>query len=209
MKKAPLPCVLFLNGFPGVGKLSIGLLLEKVLPESRLIDNHLLIDPVEAIEPDRKTTAHYELRLYFRRIAFDRLKKIESKHLTVMMTSCSAATPDDIRDFAEHVDIARVRRVPFLAVNLICEESVNAMRLCSDERVNGHRSGTGKSKLIDANVLSELHRDFTLLDPRQYPTETMGVEVQFLEINTTHLSIEDAAQKVLEFLRDKASISSI
>jgi hypothetical protein len=67
-KRSPL-CVLLLNGFPGVGKLTIASLFEAKLDHSstpfRLIDNHLLIDPVVAIEPVRNK-GHYALRKKFR-----------------------------------------------------------------------------------------------------------------------------------------------
>lgn len=40
---------IYINGFPGVGKLTIARELQKLLPKAELIDNHQLIDPVAAI----------------------------------------------------------------------------------------------------------------------------------------------------------------
>ncbi|KAH7266759.1 uncharacterized protein BKA55DRAFT_553216 [Fusarium redolens] len=47
--------IVVLNGFPGTGKLTILQHLKKFLPSDTtcLLDNHLLIDPVAAVIPDR------------------------------------------------------------------------------------------------------------------------------------------------------------
>jgi len=90
------PCVLFLNGFPGVGKLTIARHIRRILSESLLVDNHLLIDPAEAIEPNR-TPAHYTLRRAIRQAAFDGLKAVERKSTIFIMTSCTADNPADQR----------------------------------------------------------------------------------------------------------------
>ncbi len=50
-------CVVFLNGFPGVGKLAIARELHSQLRRKKtcLFDNHLIIDPAGAIHPGRGT----------------------------------------------------------------------------------------------------------------------------------------------------------
>ncbi|EGU74799.1 hypothetical protein FOXB_14692 [Fusarium oxysporum f. sp. conglutinans Fo5176] len=59
----PSSKIVILNGFPGTGKLTILQNLKKFLPGGTtfLLDNHLLIDPVAAIIPDR-SNRHHELR---------------------------------------------------------------------------------------------------------------------------------------------------
>lgn len=54
---------IFLNGFPGVGKLPISKALAAKLPagDTILLDNYLLIDPINAIIPGRGTS-HKDLR---------------------------------------------------------------------------------------------------------------------------------------------------
>lgn len=49
--------VLFLNGFPEVGKFATSKILAEKLPASDrlLLDNHLLIDPAIAIVPGQRT----------------------------------------------------------------------------------------------------------------------------------------------------------
>ena len=53
------PSIVLFNGFPGVGRYSIARELESIIPgETRLIDNHMLIHPVEAIHPGRTPEHH-------------------------------------------------------------------------------------------------------------------------------------------------------
>ncbi|CAM6092670.1 unnamed protein product [Calypogeia fissa] len=195
-------CVILLNGFPGVGKFTIAKALQKALPSGishRLIDNHLLIDPVEAIEPGRND-AHYRLRKDVRRIAFRGVECIQEKNVVVIMTTCLAAIPTDVEAFHEHANIALTRRVPLITVNISCDESANIARLCGDERKKG--AVTGKTKLTDAKVLSQLRQDFTLLDPDLLHGEMdkKGLEMHHFALETTGLTVEDATERVLNFM---------
>jgi shikimate kinase len=105
----PPPCVILRNGFPGVGKYTIAKELQsKIRAPTALIDNHMLIDPVEATEPGR-TPAHYNRRREFRRQEFDKLKRLEGETLAIIMTACLAATDSDVEQFMEYADIARAR----------------------------------------------------------------------------------------------------
>ena len=204
-KDAPPPCVLFLNGFPGVGKMPIAQLLQNILPESRLLGNHVFTTAVEAIEP-RPNKVHDQLLSDYRRVAFDRLKKIGRNNLIIIMISCSTTSPDDVQVFTELVDVARIRRVPFISVNLTCEESVHAERLSRKQRTERRESGyLKKVKASEAQKLVTQRRDSTLLDPRQYAAQTRGAEVHYLEVDTTNMVIEDAVRSILDFMKEKIS----
>ncbi|KAG6805388.1 hypothetical protein H0H93_004898, partial [Arthromyces matolae] len=63
--------IVVLNGFPGTGKHTILKQLQALLPthKSRLIDNHLLIDPAQALYPDR-SEEHHALRREIRAVFF-------------------------------------------------------------------------------------------------------------------------------------------
>ena len=193
-------CVLFLNGFPGVGKYAIARVLKSVWVGSRLIHNHLLIDPVEAIIPGRGP-AHHTLRRQFRRVAFDALKQETSLDSAIIMTSCAADTPQDREVFAEYVEIARVRKIPFIAVNIICDEETNAKRLRSRERVD--ESGIGKTKLVDTKALSSLRKDYKLLNRANMTREAEDVEFYHLDLDTSDLSVQAASVSIASFLRDE------
>ncbi|KAF2194505.1 hypothetical protein K469DRAFT_773937 [Zopfia rhizophila CBS 207.26] len=68
--------VVFLNNVPGVGKLTIARVLKDELlgPTARLIDNHLLKDPAEAISPGQGP-AYKALLADTRRVPLDCLEQ--------------------------------------------------------------------------------------------------------------------------------------
>jgi adenylylsulfate kinase-like enzyme len=84
-------CVILLNGFPGVGKLTIAkafaIDLRALCTPHRLLDNHLIIDAAHAIIPDL-SSSNSALRREFRKIALDALKKLKEDSLVVILTAC-------------------------------------------------------------------------------------------------------------------------
>ena len=98
-------CLVLLNGFPGVGKLTIARSLQSKLgnEDTRLIDNHVIIDPAEAVHPGRGYQ-HKVFRDRLRHVLFDELKTI-SGHETVLIMTCSlGANVEDAAIFAEHLE---------------------------------------------------------------------------------------------------------
>lgn len=206
---SPSSCVLLLNGFPGVGKLTIAKALEAKLKlddtPHRLIDNHLLIDPVVAIEPVRNT-AHYALRKSFRKTAFEGLKGLKEERLVIIFTTALSTsylpTPyDDIDQFEEYADIAEARGVPLVVVNIVCDLGTNSRRLCSKER----KEVGGKTKLVDVDVLERLRRETSVLDREQAMACRKEGIIFYFELDTSELVVEQATQKVWEFLYEVAA----
>lgn len=106
---APRPrgCLVLLNGFPGTGKLTIARVLQSRLEEvnTRLIDNHLIIDPAEAIHPSRGPE-HKALRNRLRQTILDELRSLPNPDTLVIMTVCLGANKEDAAVFAEHIDVS-------------------------------------------------------------------------------------------------------
>ncbi|KAI1124598.1 hypothetical protein F5Y10DRAFT_24934 [Nemania abortiva] len=155
--------VVVLNGFPGTGKLTILKQAKERLPADRvcLLDNHLLIDPVEAVIPGR-SEEHHELRRKIRGPVFEALRKRALASDTILMTACLAG--DNERDcafFQEHLDIVRSTEVPIFWVNAYCEQEVLELLVKSPERCQG-----AKTKLTDVGVLRGMVRTHHLLEPR-------------------------------------------
>ena len=76
--------IVVLNGFPGTGKYTILKRVKALLPadnSSHLVDNHLLIDPVQALYPDR-SAAHHVFR-----------QKIRDAFLRTLRRSRRSTTP--------------------------------------------------------------------------------------------------------------------
>lgn len=154
--------IIVLNGFPGTGKLTILKSLQGYLATERtcLLDNHLLIDPVAAIIPDR-SERHHELRRLILAPIFEELAHRAKQGDTILMTACLAADcTKDEAVFQEHLDVARKAQVPIYWVNVYCTCSVLEQRLSSPERQHG-----SKTKLTDMNALWEILEKNRLLDP--------------------------------------------
>ena len=103
----PSGCLVILNGFPGVGKLTIARSLQSRLTnvETRLIDNHLVIDPAEAIHAGRGHR-HKTFREKLRQVIFDELKTIP-EHGTVLIMTCSLGTNvEDAAVFVKHLKVS-------------------------------------------------------------------------------------------------------
>lgn len=192
------PCVILLNGFPGVGKLTIAKALQHALPTnvpSRLVDNHVLIDVSEAIEPGR-TEEHLALRKKVRDVAFSALKRLKQNSTVIIMTTCLSETPMDIARYHEHADIARARGVPLFTFNLTCDSNTNKSRLCSEGRKAGR--AFGKMKLVDVDLLTRIRQDYVLLDPRK--TTHSNLKLFHLELDISNLSAEEAMEKIRAFI---------
>jgi len=145
-------CIVLLNGYPGVGKSTIGKGLQNVLhpmASTRLIENQLMIDRVEAIEPGQ-TQANESLLQDFRHVMFKRLRAIEDTNLVIIITVCLGTSSHDIHQFAEYQGLARDRGVLLYTINLKCDETTNAERLSNKERMD-----MDKTTLADAGVIFE------------------------------------------------------
>lgn len=144
------PCVILFNGFPGVGKYTIAQAFKdkmETIP-TRLVDNHTIIDPVEALIPGRNT-AHDALRKQFRGLASEALKNTNEDGLVIILAACLAAGSSRAREhFQEYVELATARGEPLVVGRVVCDESANKKRVCSEERKKkGGGGGGGETKL--------------------------------------------------------------
>lgn len=209
LRSSSSPCILLLNGYPGVGKLTIARALSLHLTLSstphRLIDNHLLIDPVIAIEPIRNKS-HYALRKAFSQTTFEGLKALKEEvgDLVVIFTSCLAVPRkgkemvcDDVAQFQEYVDLSKETGLSLAVVNLVCNLGKNREILQSEERKEHVEKG--KTKLVDGGVLEKIREETQLLGRENMMRYSKG-EVCYFELDTTELVVEEAKEKALEFL---------
>lgn len=88
-----------------------------------------------------------------------------------------------------------------VAVNVVCEEEENKVRLCSEERVC--KLGNGKGKLIDGKVLERLRREYRLLDLGRLECDDGEGRVRLFhfEVETTEMSVQEATEKIWGLLR--------
>lgn len=100
-------CLVLLNGFPGVGKLTIARSLQSSSTnvEARLVDSHLIIDPAEAIHPgcgDQYRASRNRLR----NAVFDELKATPGNDTVLIITCSLGVNLEDAAVFAEHPEVS-------------------------------------------------------------------------------------------------------
>lgn len=139
----PAPLI-YINAFPGVGKLTISRCLQTLITwPSRILDNHTLIDPVEAHTP-RTSPAYQSQRQHYRR---RRLREVATDPSTLyIFTDAQTAYTDCMADYFALALPPRGRRI--YTVILECGVEENVRRLTRPERRDA-----AKGKLRDPEVL--------------------------------------------------------
>ncbi|KAI8813488.1 hypothetical protein BJ742DRAFT_788464 [Cladochytrium replicatum] len=162
VSEAATGLLVVLNGFPAAGKYTILQHLRSTLPpeRTRLLDNHLYIDPVTALHPNRGAE-HHALRASIRAVLFQSVRSLViSGHIVLMTASLAAEDDFDMAILMEHVAIVRGTEIPMYWINAECSLEKLLERVGSGERVGGT-----KSKLTDAGVLGRLYKENTLIKP--------------------------------------------
>ncbi|RMY20381.1 hypothetical protein D0867_04042 [Hortaea werneckii] len=195
----PPACVVLLNGYPGTGKFAVARALRSKLGDTntRLVDNHLIIDPAEAVHP-RRGYEHKALRDVIRRAVFQDLKKLPENITTIVLTGCLGQNAEDVAVYAEHVEIAQARGVPLLSFTLTVQKSEHLLRLQSPDRVHGQ-----KTKLNDPDVIETIMTNNEILDPTIVVDKGSDVDFRSIRhhlIDTTGLTVDESAGRILDMI---------
>ncbi|KAI7261420.1 hypothetical protein KC335_g10744 [Hortaea werneckii] len=182
----PSACVVLLNGFPGTGKLAVARALRSKLgsTNTRLVDNHLIIDPAEAAHPGRGNE-HKALRDVIRRTVFQDLKQLPEHVTTIVLTGCLGQNSEDVAVYAEHVEIAQARGVPFILFTLT------------------------KTKLNDPAVLETMMTNTTILNPTIVVNKGSDVDFRAIRhhlIDTTGLTVSESTDRVLGIIAPQSYV---
>ena len=142
--------IVVLKGFPGTGKYTILKRVQELVladKSSRLVDNHLLIDPVQALFPGRSGD-HHALRLSIRDAVFLTSQLAQECHI-VLMTACLATENHRDTGFIRE-DLALVcgTNVPLYWISASCDRERLVERAQCDERVQ-----SSKTKPTDPAIL--------------------------------------------------------
>ena len=176
----PKSNIVVLNGFPGAGKFTILKRVKELLPaeSTHLIDNHLLIDPVAAVIPDR-CEEHHTLRRKVRAPIFEAIRKLALKGHVILMTACLAKANDtDAAFLQEHLSLVRGTDVPFFWINVRCDQVVLEQRLSSQKRCQGM-----KTKLTDMSVVCKLMDEYWLIEPQRSIEGMSNLVVETLNVS--------------------------
>ncbi|KAJ0293187.1 hypothetical protein Brms1b_003411 [Colletotrichum noveboracense] len=122
---------IYINGYPGVGKLTIARELSKLFPGSEVWDNHRIIDLVRI---DRDHPDYNLMRAFHR-------------HARSSSSFGSAAAQ-------EYEDAARRRGLPFIPIVLECQLEENIKRV-----TRSGRGGAANGKLTDVNILKDIRQE--------------------------------------------------
>ena len=181
--------MVYINGFPGTGKLTIAKMMCDALAHSNtiiqapiLIDNHMLIDPVGAVLP--RTHPDYRVhRKAMRSQAFRRYVERGSNSNSIVIFTDFQASDEMGKEIAsEYMNAAERGGRKFIPIILTVDLDENKRRMITSDRADGY-----KCKLTNTEKLGEIREEYKLLrfDP--------GAQ---LELDVTYISPEIAALKI-------------
>ncbi|KAF9875522.1 hypothetical protein CkaCkLH20_06903 [Colletotrichum karsti] len=177
-----MPSYIYINGYPGVGKLTIANELLKLIPGSKVLHNHLFIDPVAAMV-ERSSPEYDDIRSHLRREILGLLRRPATRDTTWIFTDsrCTSATGSAAAE--DYREAAAVRGVPFVSVVVDCGLEENQRRLVREGR------GEGKNtKLTDVGILEAVRREEIMF--------RFGGEAE-LELDVSELTPVEAARMIL------------
>ena len=182
--------IVHLNGWPGVGKQTIGQVIAKRLG-ARFIHNHLLHDLAIACA-GLDDAARWPLYEQVRSAAYGALRTRPSGEVFVMTNALCAGSARELAAWNQVVDLALARRVPLLPVVLTATAEENERRI--------RNPGREGRKMTDHAAL----RDFVAADVIQRPDVP-----ELLVLDVTALAPEEAAEAVVRHLRMLESAGSL
>ncbi|MGL4964031.1 MAG: AAA family ATPase [Inquilinus sp.] len=169
--------IVHLNGWPGVGKLTVARLLAPRL-QARLIDNHLLHDvAIRCTGID--DPARWPLYEAVRAAAYQVLAERPRSETFVMTNALCVGSPRECEAWRHVVALAETRAVPLVPVVLEADDVVLRSRVQRLERQG--------RKLTDPDALEEMIRCDRLLKP-DVPER--------LDLDTSRLAAADAAAAI-------------
>ncbi|EFQ25030.1 hypothetical protein CGRA01v4_06663 [Colletotrichum graminicola] len=188
-----MPFFIYINGFPGVGKLTVAKDVCKLIQGSRVFHNHLVIDPVAAML-DRGSEGYDELRAEFRRHALHVIAtRPELEDTAFIFTDSRESSAQGSTGVKDYQRAAEVRGVPFISIILHCKLDENLRRL--EGRNRGNESGRS-TKLIDGKILRRVRENEEVF--------RCGGELE-LELDITDMKPSEAARVIVHHAYTMAS----
>lgn len=175
--------IIYLIGFPGVGKLTIA----KILVEKyglKLIDNHFINNVIFPIVDMKLTPLPEEVWISTRKIRdviLETIRTVSPKEYSFVFTN--VLCQDDVQDrkiFDSIRQTAEMRQSVFVPVRLHCDPQENARRIVQPGRKE-------RMKMTNPDKPHQLAAEETLLE-----TDHPNV----FDLNVTNLSAEEAANAI-------------
>ncbi|WP_332688282.1 AAA family ATPase [Bosea sp. (in: a-proteobacteria)] len=174
--------IIHINGWPGVGKLTIARELAGLMG-ARLLDNHTIINPAEALF-ERRDPLYRSLRQALRTTILAHVAQM--KPGVLILTDAISDDAFDSAVFEDYRELAKNRGAELVAVVLDCAPEINAQRLMAAGRAE-------RRKLTDPAVLASLRASHRLLRAQGVP---------LIELDVGPLSPSEAATILAGCCRD-------
>lgn len=180
--------IIHINGWPGVGKLTVARELARRL-DARLLDNHTLHDIAIRL-CDRGTEEYWDLYYQIREIAYARVRVMPPDQVLVMTNPLLFESHREVEAWDAVKQLAADRRDTLVSVTLDCSLDENIRRISSEER--RHR------KMVDPAPLIEWRSKYTLLADESVPS---------LTIDNSDRGAEEVAAEIERWLASGAAAS--
>ena len=177
--------LLMINGWPGVGKLTVARLVAAELG-ARLLDHHTIFNIAHRLN-DFRSPSYYETARAVRGVAFQAAAKIPSGE-PIVMTGIWGDSDWGNENWAAVTDLARQRGAKFFVVVLDCSEEENVRRVAQPERA-------ALNKLLDPAAL---------IEARNRPGRALlcrGDAVR--RVDNSNLSARECAARIIAWLRSR------
>lgn len=173
--------IIVLNGYPGVGKLTIGRALAKTL-NGRLLDIHTTHNLAFALTEFR-TPEFWDTVERVENIAHNLVLKLPLDQPVVLTTVLTSKSGREQREWSKIVELGQ-KRPPFCVVHISCDLDENVRRITSKSRDE-------KRKPRDPEMAV---RNQTAAEP------LAGIEEQFLfELDTSKMVPDEAAHSISQW----------
>ncbi|KAJ6257171.1 hypothetical protein Dda_8057 [Drechslerella dactyloides] len=181
---------IFINGYPGTGKLTVAKELQKILPSSKVFDHHLLIDAARATF-SQSDPEYQILRKAFRTTLLDSIAAASPEHAstTWIFTECQSNSHIGTSIAHEYLAAAQRRSSPFVSIILTCSLEENLKRLSHPSRKT-----TPRRKLTNREVLKAIRDEEVIHRFGDW------IGVRELVVDVTRLEPEEAAVVIKSFL---------
>ncbi|KAH0541782.1 hypothetical protein FGG08_003737 [Glutinoglossum americanum] len=180
------PPFIYINGYPGVGKLTIAKLLSNRIENSKVVDNHLLIDPVASVF-DRSMNEYQPLRKLVRtNILYSIAASTSTKDVTWIFTDQQSSSAQGSSAAQDYQNAATAKKSRFISVILNCGLDENIKRL----RESG-RGGSVNTKLTNVAILRSIRENEDLY--------SFGGKDE-LQLDVSNLSAPQAVDLILDHL---------
>ncbi|KAJ7705099.1 hypothetical protein B0H16DRAFT_1827572 [Mycena metata] len=179
----PRKTVVLINGFVGVGKFTVATHLASLLPSARIIDNHLLLDPADALCP-RASPQYQKLREQFRAIAFKFLGESSSSDF-IFTANCSVSELGTTTA-QQYARAAKECGAIFIPIVLDC-----GLEYIRERVADPSRTLSSRFKLRDPDAAVKIWERKEIFK-FNIPNELL--------LDTSHLKAEDVAKRIFDHI---------